>query len=142
MNTPSIEEFARWHAEAVLAWATNPDVKLEYWTGTGWAPSPRSVPAFSLHPDTATWLLPRRIARPTERVPLDASDFVGPERVTHVKLTEDPGIVFLVLGRSTFAIRLMDKWVPYEMLIGSGAEISRDFGATWSPASKLKEGVS
>ena len=82
MTTPTRLEFATLHAEAVLAWAKDPNVKLEVWDRTEhkWRVSECfGSPPFNENPAGDSWTPPRRLAPAPPApvvVPLDASDTI------------------------------------------------------------------
>lgn len=116
------------HAAAMKAQALDPSVKIEWsYSGSEWLPRKGSI----ISPEKC-WA---RLAPVPRLVPLDQSDFLGPNRVTHLRCTANRTKICAVTQINNNQITGDGlPWLYYDDM--AGYECSRDNGATWGPCSK------
>lgn len=122
------------HCAAMKAQVVDERVKLEFMDGSGkWIAADNWFLTYNEHGATAKrWA---RLAPVPRLIPLDQSDFVGVNRVTHLRRVSVPRRICAVT--QIHDDQVTSDGLPWLTFGGmDGWECSRDNGATWGPCSK------
>lgn len=134
------QELARLTGEAMIAWSKDPSVTLQALLEGVWTDCPTpscSNDAFTVN--ECRWSRPRRIKPAKRTAPLDQSDFIGPNRVTHVRQGEQSMCAVLSVCSHCIWCVWFGGGFTLSFQDMKGYQISRDNGLTWGPAEKEVE---
>lgn len=124
------------HCAAMKARVEKSDVPLEHFNQGVWTQC--NEPNHFLYDELGTvihyW---HRLAPAPKLVSLDQSDFLGPNRVTHLRQINNPTSVAVVIGCNDNWAMIRNGDPSYKMMFNH-YECSRDNGApgSWGPCSK------
>lgn len=120
------------HCAAMIAQVMDPGVTLEYLSVYEWKRVQGGLNLFSQNgPCDRVWY---RVPKAPRLIQLDQSDFLGVNRVTHLRSKGCTG-AWAVIFCDEHGIYLHNQiWVAYNSM--QQRECSRDFGSTWGPCSK------